>query len=346
VSHAQQANNFFHVPNVASRPPLRCGEAFVRLGAVSMRGKSIREAPRQAVRGEVIRSRDNQWLKRFREALAVSADGSNARDGVRDSARTLGLEGPRLVGEGLRSAVLDAILVSESGERHLTALRSALGGYQAARGAPPRILRTTDALFDSIAGTETPQHIAALARPCKFSLGDMLAPKNALIAVLIAVQDPGNVGTAIRSAEAFGASGMIAAGGTASPWSQKALRASAGSVLRLPLLRESAPAALLAQLRAARLRLCASCVRPMEGREPVSLAEVDLRGPTALLIGNEAAGLPVEVLRSADVLVRVPLTAPVESLNAGVATSLLLYEAARQRGGIAANEIRPGDTKL
>ena len=308
---------------------------------MTMRGKPIREAQRREPRGEVIRSRENQWLKRFREALSATADG-----GGNDGARSLGLEGPRLVSEGLRSAAtLDAILVSESGERHLTTLRTALANYQATNHAPPRILRTTDALFDSIAGTETPQHIAALARLREFSLGDLLQSENALLAVMIAVQDPGNVGTVIRSAEAFGANGLIAAGPTASPWSQKALRASAGSALRLPMLRERAPATLLTQLRAAGLRLYAACLRAVEGRDPVPLADADFRGRVAILIGNEAAGLPEEILRSADVLVRVPLAAPVESLNAGVAASLLLYEAARRRGPIAAGEILSDDAK-
>jgi len=307
-----------------------------------MSEKETRGESGKSAAGEVIRSRGNQWLKRFREALSASADGANACDGV----RRLGLEGPRLVREALRSAAsLDAILVSESGERHLTTLRAALAGYQTAHGAPPRILRTTDTLFDSIAGTETPQHIAAMAQLREFSFDDMLQSENALVAVLVGVQDPGNVGTAIRSGEAFGASGLIAAGDTASPWSQKTLRASAGSALRLPLLRERTPMTLLARLRTAGLRLCASCLRPVEGREPAALAEADFRGRVALLIGNEAAGLPEEVSRSADVLVRVPLAAPVESLNAGVAASLLLYEAARQRGRIAVNEMHSGGAK-
>ncbi len=278
-------------------------------------------------RGEVIRSRDNQWLKRFRAALNDSAD---TKSGL------IGVEGPRLLQEALQSAAtVETILLSDSGERHLSSLRNALAQHQAARGAMPRVLRATDALFASVAGTETPQHIAALVKLRKFAFEDLFAGTDSLVVVMVGVQDPGNLGTALRSAEAFGASGVIATRGTAYPWSQKALRASAGSALRVPVLAGIPPATALAQLRISGAQLCASCVHPVEGRACVAPSQIDFCGPVALLIGNEAAGLPEDVLRSADTLVRIPLAPPVESLNAGVAAGLLLYEAARQRGRLA-----------
>jgi TrmH family RNA methyltransferase len=316
---------------------------------------------------EVIRSRDNQWVKRFRAAL---------REAVPPSAGQISVEGPHLVGEALRVAAggltVDAILIDTSGERHLKAFAPLLRDYgtegrrsknygvangdrardaagdrdQRSGRAMPRILRTTDDIFRSLAGTETPQGIAALVRLREYSLDDLFdetfvnEKSNSLLVVLVGVQDPGNVGTAVRSAEGFGASGLVATKGTAHPWSQKALRASSGSALRLPIAAGISPAELMAQLHArahagaSGLRISAACVHPPAGRTAIAPEQTDLRGPVALLIGNEAAGLDESVLRSADTLIRVPLAPPVESLNAGVAASLLLYEAARQRGTI------------
>lgn len=302
--------------------------------------------PRQD--SEIIRSRENQWVKRFRAALRNSAAPATApirryHDTSADVtfSVSIGVEGPHLVAEALRAAAegaltIEAVLVNASGERHLSALGPRLGHVPGARESTPpvrpAILRTTEEIFRSVAGTETPQGIAALVRLRQYSLDDMVHAPNPLLVVMMGVQDPGNMGTAIRSAEAFAANGLIAAKGTAHPWSQKALRASSGSVLRLPILEGIAPQVLMAQLQVMGLRLCAACLHPPAGCAVASPEETDLRGPVALLIGSEGAGLDDSVQRFADALVRVPLAAPVESLNAGVAASLLLYEAARQRG--------------
>jgi TrmH family RNA methyltransferase len=297
-------------------------------------------APHAAPQGsEVIRSRDNQWIKRFRAAL---------RNVAAPSAGQIAVEGPHLAGEALRSAatsglIVDAILLDSGGERHLKEFAPFLAGGSVG-SKRPRILRTTDDIFRSVSATETPQGIAALVQLREYSLNDFPGgtsageKSNPLLVVLMGVQDPGNVGTAVRSAEAFGAAALIATKGTAHPWSQKALRASSGSALRLLIVAGIPAAELLAQLRAyagARpLRICATCVRPPEGRVATSPEKADLRGPVALLIGNEGAGLDESILRAADALISVPLAAPVESLNAGVTASLLLYEAASQRGAL------------
>ena len=233
------------------------------------------------------------------------------------------VEGPHLVEEALRAGLeITAVLASPGGEARLAELRSKL---------PQRtqILTTTDKLFESIASTRTPQGVAALVRVRRGSFDDMLISAGVapLVVVLVAVQDPGNVGTVIRAAEGFGASGAIVATGSADPWQQKSLRASAGSALRLPILSGVQAARAMAQLRVAGFTLVAAASG--EGEFP---SRVDLRGPVALLIGNEGAGLPAEVLRSANVRVRIPLAEQVESLNAAMAASVLLYEAARQRG--------------
>ncbi|MGA3264449.1 MAG: RNA methyltransferase [Terracidiphilus sp.] len=145
--------------------------------------------------------------------------------------------------------------------------------------------------------------------------------------VLAGVQDPGNLGTILRSAEAFGANGVLSLPGTVSAWNPKAVRASAGSVFRVPLLTASAEDG-LARLKKAGVKIMATAVRGAEAAD-----RTDLAGPVALLIGNEGNGVPEELAAQADGAVTIPCPGPVESLNASVAASILLYEASRQRGG-------------
>jgi TrmH family RNA methyltransferase len=257
----------------------------------------------------------------------------------------IGVEGPKLVEDALRSGLeAEALLVSESAESALDAILSAASGSEA--GIPrSRILRTTDRLFASVAGTETPQGIAALFRAPRWEFEDILrgaADENgarsgdsSLVVVMAGVQDPGNVGTIVRSAEAFGASGAIATSGTADPWSPKALRASAVSALRLPLLRGIAIPVLLAQLKIARVKVIAASAHSVSDSSldetRGAAAYPDLREPSAIFVGNEGAGLAPEVLHSADGTISIPMHPSVESLNAGVAASIALFEAARQR---------------
>jgi RNA methyltransferase, TrmH family len=279
-------------------------------------------AVERAARPETISSRENRWLKVFRAALRNTGA----------PAEWVGLEGPRLVEEAIRAGMrLGAVLVSDSGEQRFDGL---VRGLRDGDGPAARILRTTDKLFGSASGTDTPQGIAALARPPEYVFEDLLRGGAPLVPVLVGVQDPGNVGTAFRSAEAFGATGAMATRGSAHPLCGKALRASAGSALRLPFLSGVSAAVAMAQLRSAGLALVAAASGGESGAAH-SPEELDFRGPTAILIGGEGAGLPGEVKRSADAVVSLALAAGVESLNAGVAASVLLYVAARQRGQFA-----------
>jgi RNA methyltransferase, TrmH family len=281
--------------------------------AAPSRATSAKSSSARAAARTLITSRENRWLKTFRAALHSS----------RPEEKRIALEGAHLVTEAVRSGLkIEAVLAGASGERHLAALQSELD-------RPTLILRTTDKLFSSVAATETPQGIAALARAPEFTLENLLRGADSLVVVMVAAQDPGNVGAILRSAEAFGATGIIATRGTAHPYSPKALRASAGSSLRLPTLAEMAAPIALAQLRVSGLQiLAASSSQNSAARRP---DQIDLRAPFALLIGNEGAGLPPEIERSADARIRIQLAEPVESLNAAVAASLILYEAARQR---------------
>jgi TrmH family RNA methyltransferase len=275
---------------------------------------------------ETITSRENKWLKKFRAVLRGTGPAAG---------EPIGVEGPKLVEEALRAGLkAEALLVTELGEAHLARILQAAAGI-----SPGRILRTTDKLFAGAAGTESPQGVAGLFHQRSWEFEDVLrgAPardtgfygsSSPLIVILAEVQDPGNAGTIIRSAESFGATGVVATRGAADPWSPKALRASAGSSLRLPVLRGIAIPVLLAQLRMAQVKIYAAGARGEDASDP---SRWDMRGPAAIFIGNEGAGLPGEVLRAADTKVAIPMSDGVESLNAGVAASLLLYEVARSR---------------
>jgi len=251
-------------------------------------------------------------LRRFREAWRR---GELTEDGC------CAVEGLHLVEEAFRSPVeVVALLAARSAEERL-------GRFEAAANGRVRSYVTSDRLFRSLAPTETPQGIAALLRLREQPLEECLARANALVAVLMGVQDPGNLGTVLRSLEAFGGAACLLGPDTVSPFNPKAVRASAGSLFRVPVYR--------------RLRLeeiFGACKR--HGVQTVALAadggrrlsDVNLTGAAAFLVGREGSGLPGAVLSRADIVARVPMTAGVESLNAAVAASLALYEAARQRG--------------
>jgi TrmH family RNA methyltransferase len=190
--------------------------------------------------------------------------------------------------------------------------------------------------------TRSPQGIAALLVPPVWSMGDACPPsvaggKMPLLLIAAGVQDPGNLGTLIRSAEAFGATGVLTTAGTVNEWNQKALRASAGSVFRVPVV--EAGVAELMGLKARGVRMFAAVAAESEsnsvaacaGGGSVSAADADLVSACALMIGNEGAGLTPELLQISDARISIPMPGPVESLNAAVAGSLLLYEASRQR---------------
>jgi len=282
-----------------------------------------------------INSRDNRWLKQFRIAL---------RGGLPTDSGAVGVEGIRLTEEALRSGCrIEAVLFSETGHRH----RERLAPYIARPEIAFPVLTTTDRLFEGVADTEHPQGVAALVAPRQATPEEIF--RNAggtcspLLVILAGVQDPGNVGTIIRTAAAFGATGAATAAsgqsGTASPFSPKALRASAGAALHLPIVAGMSLSILLTQLKIAGINTLASSVRESDSSSQPILApwQVDWCQPIALLVGNEGAGLPEDVERSAGARVTIPMATGIESLNAAAAAAVLFYEAARQRKLISAD---------
>jgi TrmH family RNA methyltransferase len=263
----------------------------------------------------IVQSKQNARLKELRQTLAHP--GRNERG-------LAAIEGPNLLAEALRAGLrIETVFVAEGAERLVDQLPLA---------ASTELLLLPRPLLDAALSTESPQPVAALLTPPAWDWADLLpqspSPSAAhppLIVLLAGLQDPGNLGTILRSAEAFGATGLIALPGSVSAWNQKAVRASAGSLFRLPLIASTAEEA-FPRLRQAGLRIYSTAV---EGAQPAPLA--NLSQPVAILIGNEGNGVPAGIAALADAALTIPCPGPVESLNASIAASILLYEASRQR---------------
>jgi RNA methyltransferase, TrmH family len=262
-----------------------------------------------------VEGRHNALIKRLRQAFAraeLTDEGDCA------------IEGVHIVEEAIRSGLrFRAILFRESAEAIAARLLPQIGSHVETLLVPERI-------FDSAVPSESPQGVAALVRLKEFSLDDLLE-RVALgpIVVIVGLQDPGNLGTILRSAEAFGSAGVILGEGTVSRFNSKVIRASAGSLFRLPLISTKTAGgldAIVAQLREKGVRLLAT-----SSHKGAPLDQVALTSASAIFIGGEGAGLPKSLISLMDETIAIPHSSRVESLNAGVAASIVLYEAARQR---------------
>jgi TrmH family RNA methyltransferase len=255
-----------------------------------------------------VESRQNARVKELRAGLSR---------GIKTAHDHIAVEGLHLVQEAVKSGLkLETVFLLEGHEELAQQFPS----------ISAEILILSEDVFLSAALTEHPQGIAALVEAPHFQMQALFpaAPGPAPLVVIAAgLQDPGNLGTLVRSAEAFGATGMILLPGTVSLWNAKTLRASSGSAFRLPVLALTADAAFNA-LRDHQVRIIAAVARDGD-------SETDLRGPSALLIGNEGSGLPESWIAQANARVTIPFTGAVESLNAAIAGSVLLYDAMRQR---------------
>jgi TrmH family RNA methyltransferase len=265
-----------------------------------------------------IEGRHNPLVKQLRQAFS-RAEPTESGD--------CAIEGLRILEEAIRSGLrFSAVFFRESAQDRAERLLPQIG-------AQVETLLLPDKLFDSLVPSESPQGVAALVRLKESSLDDILERLHVgPIVVLAGLQDPGNLGTILRSAEAFGSAGLVLGEGTVSPFNSKVVRASAGSVFRLPVIHGHGKgsggklAEVSEKLRAEGVRLIAT-----SSHKGTRLDQAALRGPVAIFFGNEGAGLPREVMGRMDEFISIPHTAQVESLNAGVAASIVLYEAARQR---------------
>jgi RNA methyltransferase, TrmH family len=187
------------------------------------------------------------------------------------------------------------------------------------------IVRVSDSVLASLSDAATPQGIAAIVRTASWSIESLVADADLLV-VLAAVGDPGNAGTLLRSALAAGASGAVFTRGSVDPWHPKTVRASAGALFRIPLVRAASFEDIVPALRASGLAVIGA-----DAKSRRSLDSLDLTRRVALVLGNEAWGLPPKMHHLLDEEVGIPMPGPVESLNVGIAGSILLFEAVRQR---------------
>jgi TrmH family RNA methyltransferase len=255
---------------------------------------------------ETIRSRANALLKRAAGVLAGQEP------------ETLALEGDRLVDDALQAGIaLETVLIAEDRVDRAEELIE--------RGVAVRLVEAD--LLGKVSRLKTSPGILALAPvPPPVDLARLALDERSLLLVASGVSDPGNLGALARSAEAFGASALLVARGGANPWSDKSLRGSMGSLLRIPVVHGQEPEELITALERRKVRqVCAATRGGKDARE------FDWRGPIALWMGSETGSLPKRA--STFELVSIPMVGAVESLNVSVAAALLLYSSGRSGKG-------------
>lgn len=262
-----------------------------------------------------IEGRHNALVKDLRQAFTQAE---------RTAEGDCAIEGVRIVEEAIRSGLrFRAMFFRESAMERAERLLPQIGAHV-------ETLLLPDQLFDGAVPSDTPQGVAALVRLKEFTLDDLLERKQ--IGPIIAVaglQDPGNLGTILRSAEAFGSAGVMLGDGTVSLFNSKVIRASAGSAFRLPTVTAKMSGGIEAIL--SKLRKQGVCLLATSSHKGKPIDQAKLTEPCAVFVGSEGSGLPRHMMALMDETLVIPHTPQVESLNAGVAGSIVLYEAARQR---------------
>jgi TrmH family RNA methyltransferase len=240
---------------------------------------------------------------------------------ARGDTRRLLLDGWHLLDDALVAGVgVDVVAVRAEvpAEHQATVDRATRAGAE--------VLRVSAGVMDALSPVHTPTGVVAIAARPTVEARALTVPAPALVVAGFGIQDPGNAGAIVRSADAGGATGVLFDATSADPWGWKALRASMGSTLRLPVLRDESALERMKVWQGNGIRVVAA-----DPEATTSMYDARLGGPLVLVVGSEGAGVPPEVARSADTRVRIPMRARVESLNVSVAAALLLYEAARQR---------------
>jgi len=257
---------------------------------------------------KAIASRDNPAFKAMARLVASGSERRRSGASVLDGAHLL-------------AAFLDSGRKPES----LMVSRAGLEDGEVARlverSRPAPVTLLSDPLFDALSTVASPTGVIAAV---KTPVGEPVPEDAALVIALDEIQDPGNVGALLRSAAAAGARHALLSAGCAFAWSPKVLRAAMGAHFALNIVEGADLAAFLARYRGTSIALAGGAERPVY--------DVDLSGPVALVVGNEGAGVSEAVARAAKVRARIPMAGPVESLNAGTAGSIALFEVVRQRG--------------
>jgi TrmH family RNA methyltransferase len=264
---------------------------------------------------KTITSRQHSIVRAFRE-LAAAPDPTGARlllDGVhqiRDAHAAPGV-------------ALEIVAVAASRLQSPTEEAAVVGSLQR-NGSD--VVSVTDQVMDAMSPVRTPSGIVAIAHRTPADPAAICGRENGFVLVAVDVQDPGNLGSLLRAAEAGGATGALVCGSSANPFAWKALRGSMGSALRLPVAHRLPVAKALGFARQFGARTVAAV--PHHGAAPDA---IDWSGRVALLVGGEGAGLTGDVTAQCDHRVAIPMAPPVESLNVAVAGAILIYAARRQR---------------
>src|SRR6266699_1925788 len=252
----------------------------------------------------------------------VRAARALAKRALRERSRQFLAEGPQAVREARRYRRLNELFVTgPARSRHA-------GLVYAADAAGVPVHEVSGEVMAELAQTVTPQGVLAVCPFIDVPVGTLVASRPRLVVVLANVRDPGNAGTVLRTADAAGAGGVVFSDASVDPYNSKCVRASAGSIFHLDVVLGGPVADTVGQLRAAGLRVLAA-----DGRTGQPLDQVEPRGvlgePTAWLFGNEAWGLPDDILALADETVAVPIYGQAESLNLAAAAAVCLYASAR-----------------
>lgn len=253
-----------------------------------------------------------------RSARVTAAVKLHRHVGRRRAARFLA-EGPNLVEAALRRGVVSEVFATEDARERFRSLLT---------DTPVQLV--TERAAKALSDTVTPVGLVAVCGLPATNLDDVLTPSPGLIAVAVAMSEPGNAGTLIRTADAMGAAAVVLAGHSVDPYNSKCLRASAGSIFAIPVVSEPDATGVIDRLRAAGLQVLATTV---DGE--VNLDAAELAGPTAWLFGPEAHGLPADLAAMADHRVHIPMRGNAESLNIAAAASICLYQSARAHRGPA-----------
>lgn len=261
---------------------------------------------------ELIKSKDNNVIKEVKKLKEKK---------YRDLSKSFLAEGFRFVEEALKSDFeILYVFISENQQE-----KYEKSGFENLIKSSTKVYKLTDALFNLICSTETPQGIAAVVKYKNHSV----TSTDGFYVLVDKVQDPGNIGTIIRTANAAGALGVIVTKGTVDVYNNKTLRATMGSIFKIPIIFEDENFKILNSLKKDGFKIITSSLDTK-----YNFYDVDLKGKVIIAVGNEGNGISKEIFELGDISVKIPMPGDAESLNVGVAASIMMFEAVRQRKNI------------
>lgn len=252
----------------------------------------------------------HQKVQRLRRLLG--------RRSARQAERVFVAEGVKVLAEAVAAGVpVEAVFLAPDAPDDVVAL---------AEAADTRVHLLAPGVLERVADTVTPQPVLAVVPYLDVPLDDLA--QATFLVVCVDVRDPGNAGTVLRSAEAAGADGVVCCGGSVDVYNPKTVRASAGTLFHVPVVAGGDPVEVLQRIGSWGVRRLGAVAHT-----GVDYASLDLTGPVAFVLGNEATGLPEPVVAELDEHVSIPMAGRAESLNVGMAAAVLCFEAARQKRG-------------